>query len=545
MKDLCDLKVQIDGQHTFLVHRRVLCSFSGRLKKMVKQERRRCQAKGSGLNIMEFPGGPEGFELVSRFCYNSGRITMSPANVSVLHCGAIFLEMTEEFSTCNLLRQTDTFLEDLFYWTCGDILMALRICELFFSIADSCGLIVKLITSLLAKISASSEVPLTLGTPLPSSSSSSCPSPDTSGFRCSSSTKALETMKTCFTKEWWFDELTLLGPNIVEKFVRILGAYGADNKNLILTRFLLYYLKEAVKNPTLDKLQYGGLADTVVHGVVLMGRSAFSCRGLFWVLRLVSGLGLSKESRYKLERLMGLMLDQATLDDLLVSGYDGVVYDVNLALRLVRVFVSEGGGGMSLQRMKKVGGLVDKYLGEISPDQSLKMSKFLGVAESLPDSARDCFDGVYRALDIYLESHPKLSIEERMRLCQCLNYEKLTLETCKDLAKNKRIPPGVAVQALAAQQSKLRRKTIIMDRLDTAASQRLVMRTAGAEAERASLESLDDKDVLRLNLHRVQNRVMELEKECREMKGQMSKMVKTKAINSSCHYSSRGMPRLC
>jgi hypothetical protein len=54
-----------------------------------------------------------------------------------------------------------------------------------------------------------------------------------------------------------------------------------------------------------------------------------------------------------------------------------------------------------------VGRLVDKYLGEISPDQGLKVSKFLAVAESLPDSARDCYDGVYGALDIYLEVKKK------------------------------------------------------------------------------------------------------------------------------------------
>jgi hypothetical protein len=41
---------------------------------------------------------------------------------------------------------------------------------------------------------------------------------------------------------------------------------------------------------------------------------------------------------------------------------------------------------------------------EISPDQNLKTSKVLGVAESLPDSARDSFDGVYKAIDIYLEA---------------------------------------------------------------------------------------------------------------------------------------------
>ncbi|XP_008803632.1 BTB/POZ domain-containing protein At3g19850 isoform X2 [Phoenix dactylifera] len=533
MKDLCDLKVHINGQHTFLLHQRILCSFSGRLKKMVKQERKRSQPKGSGLKITEFPGGPEGFELISRFCYSNGRIPMSPANVSLLHCGAIFLEMTEEFSTCNLLRQTETFLDGLFYWTWGDILTALKICETCLPIADSSGLLLKLIASLLAKISANSEVPLTVATQLPSSSSS-CSSPDTSGFRCSSSTKTpetikplllrIETIKPCFAKEWWFDDLTILGPNIIEKFMRNLEAYGTDNKNLILTRFLLHYLKAAAKKPSFDKLGYGGLADTAIYGVVLMGRSAFSCRGLLWVLRLVSGLGLSKECRCKLERLIGLMLDQATLDDLLVSGYDGVVYDVNLVLRLVRVFVSEREGGLSLQRMKKVGRLVDKYLGEISPDPSLKVSRFLGVAESLPDSARDCFDGVYRALDIYLESHPKLTSEECMRLCQCLNYEKLTLEACKDLAKNRRIPPGVAVQALAAQQSKLRIKSYIADGLDPAATPRLARCTAGAEAERISPELLDEKEKLKLNLQRMQNRVMELEKVCREMKGQMSKM---------------------
>jgi hypothetical protein len=134
------------------------------------------------------------------------------------------------------------------------------------------------------------------------------------------------------------------------------------------------------------------------------------------VLRIVSAVGLSRECRHKLERLMGLMLDQATLDDLLVSGDDGGVYDVNLVMRLVRVFVaSEEEADAPSQRMRKVGRLLDKYLGEISPDHGLKVSKFLAVAEGLPDSARDCYDGVYRALDIYLEVSFTTPL---MRYCQ-------------------------------------------------------------------------------------------------------------------------------
>ncbi|KAJ4949746.1 hypothetical protein NE237_014253 [Protea cynaroides] len=81
-------------------------------------------------------GGPDGFELVSRFCYNNGRITIISSNVSLLHCSAIFLEITEKVSTynllaqtCNLLQQTEIVLEGLFYWSWNDILMCLKNCS--------------------------------------------------------------------------------------------------------------------------------------------------------------------------------------------------------------------------------------------------------------------------------------------------------------------------------------------------------------------------------------------------------------------------------
>ncbi|KAL5673271.1 hypothetical protein ACJX0J_017577, partial [Zea mays] len=136
-----------------------------------------------------------------------------------------------------------------------------------------------------------------------------------------------------------------------------------------------------------------GLTDMAVHGVALVEGTTFSCRGLFWVLRIVSAVGLSREPRSTTS------LSPATMA--------GGVYDVNLVMRLVRVFVaSEEDTDAPSERMWKVGRLVDKYLDEISQDQGLKVSKFLAVAESLPDSARDCYDSVYRVLDIYLEKQP-------------------------------------------------------------------------------------------------------------------------------------------
>ncbi|XP_075082699.1 BTB/POZ domain-containing protein At3g19850 [Nicotiana tabacum] len=537
MPDLCDLQIHVNGQQTFFLHEKVLSRFCGKLRKIITEEKRRSQIRKSGIEIDDFPGGAEGFELISRFCYNNGSITITVSNVSLLHCCAVSLGMTEKLSSCNLLHQTETFLEGLFYWSWTDILTSLRTCESFFSFADSCGLIQKLMNSLLAKIAQNSDVSV-----LFASSSSSSSSPDTpNGLFLRTSNKAA----------WWFEDLTILSPKIIQQFLKTLGAFGSDNNNLVLTRFLLHYLKTATQckannNNLISRSEYTGLADTAVHGVVLMGRTAFSCRSLFWVLRIVSGFGLSRECRAGLEKLIGGLLDQATLDDLLICGHNGGAYDVNLVVRLIRLFVDHD-KVVCVPRMMNLGRLIDKYLREIAPDQSLKISKFLAIAESLPDYARDSFDGVYRAIDIYLESHPALPLEERSRLCRCLNYDKLSLEACKDLAKNPRIPPRIAVQALASQGSnfvkeKDTKKKTIKNPSSMKNSTQMVLykkNKSASDHHQISFSPVDaESEHMRLNLQRMQWKVVELEKVCQEMKGQMSRMVKTPSHN-------RALPRLC
>ncbi|KAK4371308.1 hypothetical protein RND71_010783 [Anisodus tanguticus] len=525
----CDLQIHVNCQQTFFLHQKVISRFSGKLKKIIKQEKKKTQIKNSGIEILDFPGGAEGFELVSRFCYNNGNIKITVSNVALLICSANFLEMTEKMSSCNLLHQADNFLEGLFYWSWGDIVKSLKSCESFFDYANSCGLIEKIITSLVAKIAQNSDISTLFGSSCSSASSSS------------SSSEQIMKLCTSTTKSWWFEEMTILPPRIIEEFLRTLGAFGGENNNLLLTRFLLYYLKSAAHNSNchnvISRSEYSGLADTAVYGVVFIGKTAFSCRNLFWVLRIVSGFGISKECRGILEKLIGGMLDQATLDDILVCGHHNNVgvYDVNLVVRLIRVFVHHD-KEVSVTKLSKVARLIDKYLREISPDQSLKISKFLGVAESLPDYARDCFDGVYRAIDIYLESHPALSLEERSRLCRCLNYEKLSLEACKDLAKNPRISPRIAVRALASQGSSSSIPTTDYN------SQMVLYKTNKSDhssslSDNQTLQE-EDHEYMRLNLQKMQWRVVELEKICRDMKGQMSKMVKT-----GTH--TRALPRLC
>ncbi|XP_023909221.1 BTB/POZ domain-containing protein At3g19850 isoform X3 [Quercus suber] len=503
MPEFYDLQIHINGEQKFFLNEKIVSKYSARLKKMIDQEKRRTKTKKLGIEIDDFPG--------------------------------VFLGMTEKVSTCNLLQQTETFLAGMFYWSWIDILVCLKSCFPIFAHADSSGLVQKLISALLLKIAQNSD------TNFITSSSSSSSSPETaSGYRLSSSSKSTPDLikSSSSSKAWWFEDLAVLPPNIIEKVIQSLGAYGPDNNSLILTRFLLHYLKTAAQSKAINQLyskcEYGGLADTAIHGVVTVGKEAFSCRGLLWILRIVSGFGPNKDYKVGLEKLIGGMLDQATLDDLLVSGHDRAVYDVNLVLRLIRAFVNSD--GISIHKMKKVGRLIDKYLGEISPDQNLKISKFLGVAESLPDSARDRFDGVYRAVDIYIQSHVSLSIEERSRLCGCLNYEKLSLAVCKELAKNPRIPPRIAVQALISQQSKVPKELDYCYNLSTSSTTQMVLYDDGENF-------LEENEDMRQNLTRMQWRVVELEKVCREMKGHMSKLVRHNVPTIPSH--NRTLPKLC
>lgn len=549
MVDLCDLKIHVNGQQTFFLNQKILSRYSEKLKRLIKQEKRRTQIRFSGIEIDDFPGGPDGFELISRFCYNSGTITITVSNVSLLHCCAIFLGMNEKKSASNLLHQTEIFLQEIFYWSWNDILACLKSLESFFSFADSCGLVEKLMCALHAKIAQNSDINNLIA---PSSSSSSSPE-NSSRFRHSPAAKF-----------WWFEDLTILSPKTIEYFAKNLGSFGGDNNSLVLTRFLLHYLQTTsvvrrqkgtpLNNNSRASVDMNGLAETAVHGVILMGKTSFSCRSLFWVLRVVSGFGLSRDCRGGLEKLIGGMLDQATLDDLLISGRDGAaVYDVNLVMRLIKLFVRSERTN-SVQKMKIVGRLMDKYLGEIAPDQNLKISKFLGVAESLPDCARDCFDGVYRAIDIYLESHPTLSLEERSRLCRCLNYEKLSLECCKDLAKNPKIPPRIAVQALASQHSShvlpSSADGVVRNGSNSSKNRNQLIaleksRSSSIDDHHDEDESFRDESVdLSLNIQRMQWRVVELEKVCREMKGQMSRMRNGKVIIDAAAHG-RALPRMC
>ncbi|GFZ12952.1 phototropic-responsive NPH3 family protein [Actinidia rufa] len=509
----CDLEVDVNGEEIFILDKRIICSYSGRINKLFGKS---MGSSSQSLKVIfhDFPGGAEGFELITRFCYNNGTIKINPSNLSRLYYAAHFMEMnkSEKF-----LEQTEKFLEEMKYWTWSELLVALKCQDLLPSV-NSSGMLKKCLHSL-------------VGLAAETSSCLSNSSPDSFDTRSTESSKNSSVRAT-----WWFEDLVALNTNLIEMIILLMVSQNFNH--IIISRFLFYYQKSRLVLATSD--QKREITETVINMLYSLDWSAISLMGLFGILRVAMSLNISKYCRNKLESMIGSQMDQATLDHLLVPSPIGTnyFYDVNLVLRFLKLLVGKGMCCVPLVRFKKVASLMDLYIAEVAPDPCLKVSKFLELVRALPDSARDCYDPIYHAMDMYLEVHDGLSEEEKVNLCCGLNNEKLSSEACKHLAQNNKFPPKSAVQALTSQHNKL--KNLLRATNQTKpfidSSPGFVDIDAEKKGEACEqivvyagkIDRLTENEKLRVHLQGMQWRVMELEKLCGKMQTQMAKIMKSR-----------------
>ncbi|XP_061360073.1 BTB/POZ domain-containing protein At3g22104 [Gastrolobium bilobum] len=533
MESYCNLEVDVNGEETFIVDKAVIAQYSGKFAKLFGK------SSGGTRNLKvifhDFPGGAEGFELILRFCYNSGKAYISPSNLLLARCAAEYMEMKESVvDVSNLFEQTEKSLQEISYWTWSDLLIVLKQCQNLSLVADSSVMLERCLDSVVGRVVLASEA-----SPCPSTCST-----DSSGIRFSCDSKSTESMKTNFSRStWWFEDLLFLNPLFVEMLVKSMLSRKLDH--VVISRFLLYYQK--AKFSTAATYEKSKIIEMVIDMHYNMDHSTVSCKTLFGILRVTVCLNISKCSRNKLENMIGSQLDQATLDNLLVPSPYGIsyLYDVSLVLRFLKAFLRGGTGLVTPIRMRKVASLIDLYIAEIAPDPCLKTSKFLALATAFPDSARDSYDELYHAVDMYLEVHAQLSQEERVKICCGLNYDKLSPQACLHLSQNSKFPSKSAVHALISQQSKL--KDLLHDTpncgLSGVAQRGKKDKTSEQDVLYASNFDLSaDNEKLRAHLQGMQCRVMELEKFCRKMQTQMTKITKSKA---SGHSYTRSLPKLC
>uniref|UniRef100_A0A0E0AL35 NPH3 domain-containing protein n=1 Tax=Oryza glumipatula TaxID=40148 RepID=A0A0E0AL35_9ORYZ len=565
----CVLEVDVDGEEVFLVDKEVLAPFCGRIKNLAGGGEGVVGAAAAAavarVVLRGFPGGAEAFELVARFCYTGGGggVAVTASNACALRCAAEFMDMAaaaaQEVSTPpSLVKMTEKALDEMPQWSWQSVVEAVRQCQRLLPMADATGVFDRVVGALV------SHVAVSPGDATPTSSS-----PESSAFRFSCDTKSSCLSARCTSRTWWFEDLAVvLGPGMVERVAGALLARGTDHG--VVSRFLLYYLKCRVAGAATadDRRAMLEAAIAVMSG---LDRSSVSCKGLFGILRISSPLKLPTSCHDSLVAMIGAKLDHATLDNLLVPAPPGTtssLYDVTLVLRFLDAFLHHAaatGARGETPRLKKVGKLVDLYLAEVAPDPSLRPAMFVELATALPAAARDCHDALYRAIDVYFQVHTRLTEEEKMRICKGINYEKLSPECCKHLARNAGFPTRAAVQALASQHT-------VLKSLLRGGGPDEHLRPVSAAKHRAGGEDHDDlvaaggqvvlyagrldlsleSQNLRSLLDGMHWRVMELEKVCSRMKTQMSKMKAARrvagggaAAAAGRRAASRSLPRMC
>ncbi|CAA6657741.1 unnamed protein product [Spirodela intermedia] len=517
-----------------------------------------------------FPGGSEAFEPPPKFCYGV-KVELTPWNVAPLRCAAEYLEMTEEFGEDNLVSRCERFLSHSVLCSLKDSVETLKSCEPLMPLVETLGIPQRCIDAIAARASSVD----------PSSSLFGWPMNERTGGVGASDRRVLANYNLLWNgidtglrgkqhgsagsrsggAASWFDSLAVLGLPLFQR--TILAMKARDLSPDVIEACLLSYAKRSIPGLSRSGRKSSG------GGPCHRRRNRGSCwkrRFLFGLLRTINILRASEGSREILERKIATQLDQASLDDLLMPSYSYLMetlYDVDCVERIIGYFLEslqeaapsisaaeededeveaggedEGDEGAakspeSIRPLMMVGKLVDGYLSEIASDGNLKPEKFCDLALALPDNARVYDDGLYRAVDVYLKAHPRISEAERERVCSVMDYQKLTLEACTHAAQNERLPLRAVVQVLFFEQLQLRHaiagSLLAADLTGGGGSQppESVRTFRFQEAPREGetwRSAARNNQVLRLDMDSMRSRVNELERECSTMKRVLQKI---------------------
>ncbi|XP_009112129.1 root phototropism protein 3 isoform X2 [Brassica rapa] len=544
-----DLLVKICDMN-FHLHKYPLLSRSGKMNRLIYESPR--EPDPTILILDDLPGGPEAFELASKFCYGVP-VDLTATNISGLRCAAEYLEMTEDLEEGNLIFKTEAFLSYVVLSSWRDSILVLKSCEKLSPWAENLQIVRRCSESIAWKACSN---PKGIRWPYTGKSPSLSSSPKTTNNFASSSPKWNETKDSSLycspsrnnnnnqhvPPDWWFEDVSILR---IDHFVRVITAIKVKGMRFeLLGAAIMHYagkwlpgvIKEGAPAPSTivgggDEMSVscgsnssggssghdnwkGGLhmvlsgkpnahqdSTTYLAGhvtspkeqrmiveslisIIPPQKDSVTCTFLLRLLRAASMLKVAPALTTELEKRVGMQLEQATLQDLLIKGE--TMYDVDLVQRLLEHFlVQEQTEGSSPSRMSpsrgmyaeagvprgnsisgnnsnnsqnakmRVARLVDGYLTEVARDRNLPLTKFQVLAEALPESARTCDDGLYRAIDSYLKAHPTLSEHERKRLCRVMDCQKLSMDACMHAAQNERLPLRVVVQVLFSEQVKI------------------------------------------------------------------------------------------
>eukprot|EP01018_Ginkgo_biloba_P004264 Gb_29473 [translate_table: standard] len=570
-----DIIIEVEGM-SFHLHKFPLLSKCGKIAKVLEE----CQDNGSStshVQLPNFPGGPNAFELAAKFCYGV-RVELSPSNIGIVRCAAEYLEMTEEYGEENLQPKAESFLHKVVLQNWKYCIQALQNCESVLAKAEELQIVKKCVNAIAVMACTDPSLfgwPMMMYGSLQSPGGSILWNGINTGARVRSS-----------HSDWWYEDLSYLSVPLLERVIKAMETRGIRSENI--AGAVIHYAKKYL--PGLSRWQGGhgsNIRGTIVHlgnapavadqnlllesieRLLPVKKGMASCRFLSGMLRIAMILNVSQACKDSLERRIGMQLELSTLDGLLIPNYSDSVetlYDTDCMQRIIHYFLSFDQervpvsplpsmeadsivGSPSLGPLTKVAKLTDDYLAEVAPDVNLKPSKFQSLAESLPAYSRSLDDGLYRALDIYLKSHPWLLESEKEQLCRIISCQKLSIDACTHAAQNERLPLRIVVQVLFFEQLQLR--TAIAGCFHVAENDNTAIIARSNPLGEGTLTGpvlhrdgwatvVRENQFLKVDMDKMKSRVVELEQECTSIKHDIEKLGKLRgAFNSLCLISKK------
>ncbi|CAL5370988.1 unnamed protein product [Camellia sinensis] len=447
-----DVTVHI-GAASFSLHKFPLVSKCGYIRKMVTKS---SDINLSTIDLPHIPGGAEAFELAAKFCYGIN-FEISTENIATLRCVAEHLEMTEDYAVSNLVGRTEAYLNEVALKSLAGAISILHSSENLFPTAEETKLVSRCIDAIAYITCRDSQF---------------C-----AVNRAESGTEHLKSVV-----DWWADNLTVLRIDIFHRVLIAMMARGF--KQYALGPILMLYAQKSLRGLEMfgtgrkkieprQEHEKRVVLETIVS-LLPREKNSMSVSFLSMLLRAAIYLETTIACRLDLEKRMGRQLGQAVLDDLLIPLFtftEDTLFDVDTVQRIMMNFFEyemEGNRlgyvadedfvslSPPLSDMERVGKLMENYIAEIASDRNLTVSRFISLAELIPEQSRLTEDGTYRAIDIYLKAHPALSDMERKKVCSLMDCQKLSREACAHAAQNDRLPVQTVVQVLFYEQQRLR-----------------------------------------------------------------------------------------
>lgn len=267
---------------------------------------------GYELKLENFPGGPEIFKIILKFCYGLP-INFSPENIAPLRCAAEFLDMSEEYEDGNLISKTESFLTLVILSSWKETITVLKSCETLSPWAENLQIVRRCCDSIAWKASRENS-----------------------------------TNRDIINEEgWWFDDVATLR---IHHFTRIITTIKAKGeKPEVIVKCIMHYAKKSLPGMEVEleglrayghgknELQFsilnagkeeGGVGHKeqriIIESLVSVlppQQEAVSCKFFLQMLKMAMVYSASPALIAELEKRVGMMLEEANVNDLLIPNY--------------------------------------------------------------------------------------------------------------------------------------------------------------------------------------------------------------------------------